>query len=36
MTPLHLACQYDHREVVSLLLAAGANHEAQDKVSFLV
>jgi ankyrin repeat protein len=36
VTPLINACSKGHSEIVRLLMAAGANHEAQDKVSFLV
>jgi len=31
-TPLHLAARYGHSEMVSLLLAGGANIAATDKV----
>jgi ankyrin repeat protein len=31
--PLHIACLGGHVEVISVLLAAGAAVEAQDKVS---
>jgi hypothetical protein len=32
-TPLHIACERGHAEVVSVLLTAGAVLESQDQVS---
>ena len=36
MTPLHYACRYSHKDVVSVLLANNANLEAKDIVSIFI
>ena len=33
MTPLHLASERGHSEVITVLIAHGGNVEAQDKVN---